>query len=262
MSKACGCRAAGAPAAGQPRRRRVAGRVSPVCLGATAMPVAAEISSQKCLQALWASVQAAMVFEWFRALFLGWRWLMAFAQLSLKARALRLLALREHSRAELQSKLARHVQEGDDLPALLDQLQAKGFIDETRVAESHVHRRSARLGVQRLAQELRHKGLDEAHWCAPRCRCCARRSSSAPRPCGSAASAHPTAPKSAHGRCAFWRHAVLTLRRLGKCCAPLRKLSARRRPHRSKKRESEGPGGEGLSGGCRGGLPRPRAPWR
>ena len=87
---------------------------------------------------------------------------MAFAPLSLKARALRLLALREHSRAELQSKLARHVQEGDDLPALLDQLQAKGFIDETRVAESHVHRRSARLGVQRLAQELRHKGLDEA----------------------------------------------------------------------------------------------------
>ena len=61
---------------------------------------------------------------------------MAFAPLSLKARALRLLALREHSRAELQSKLARHVQEGDDLPALLDQLQAKGFIDETRVAES------------------------------------------------------------------------------------------------------------------------------
>lgn len=92
----------------------------------------------------------------------GRGWLMAFAPLSLKARALRLLALREHSRAELQTKLARHVQEGDDLPALLDQLQAKGFIDETRVAESHVHRRSGRLGAQRLAQELRHKGLDEA----------------------------------------------------------------------------------------------------
>lgn len=87
---------------------------------------------------------------------------MAFAPLSLKARALRLLALREHSRAELQTKLARHVQEGDELDALLDQLQAKGFIDEARVAESHVHRRSGRLGVQRLAQELRHKGLDEA----------------------------------------------------------------------------------------------------
>ncbi len=87
---------------------------------------------------------------------------MAFAPLSLKARALRLLALREHSRAELQTKLARHVQEGDDLGALLDQLQAKGFIDEARVAESHVHRRSGRLGAQRLAQELRHKGLDEA----------------------------------------------------------------------------------------------------
>lgn len=80
---------------------------------------------------------------------------------SLKARALRLLAQREHSRSELVAKLGRHVQEGDDLGALLDALQAKGFIDETRVAESVLHRRAPLLGTQRVLQELRRKGLSD-----------------------------------------------------------------------------------------------------
>lgn len=80
---------------------------------------------------------------------------------SLKSRALRLLAQREHSRSELTAKLARHVQEGDDLPALLDALQAKGFIDETRVMESVLHRRAPLLGSQRVLQELRRKGLGD-----------------------------------------------------------------------------------------------------
>jgi len=86
---------------------------------------------------------------------------MGFAPLSLKARALRLLAQREHSRSELAGKLARHVQEGDDLPALLDWLQARDFINAERVAQSVLHRRAPRLGARRVLQELRSKGLDE-----------------------------------------------------------------------------------------------------
>lgn len=86
---------------------------------------------------------------------------MAFSSPSLKGRALQLLARREHSRAELASKLARHVQEGDDLEAVLDELQAKDFINAGRVADSLVNRRAARLGTQRLVQELRSKGLDD-----------------------------------------------------------------------------------------------------
>ena len=86
---------------------------------------------------------------------------MAFGTLSLKGRALRLLSQREHSRTELATKLARHVQEGDDLNAVLDDLQAKDFINANRVAESLVHRRAGRLGTQRLVQELRSKGLDD-----------------------------------------------------------------------------------------------------
>lgn len=81
--------------------------------------------------------------------------------LSLKGRALRLLAQREHSRSELMVKLARYAQEGEDLPALLDWLEQRGFIDEARVAESVLHRRAPLLGAQRVLQELRRKGLDE-----------------------------------------------------------------------------------------------------
>lgn len=87
---------------------------------------------------------------------------MGFATLSLKGRALRLLAQREHSRAELQTKLSRHVQEGDDLAAVLDELEAKDFINAGRVADSVVNRRAGRLGLQRVVQELRSKGLDES----------------------------------------------------------------------------------------------------
>ena len=52
---------------------------------------------------------------------------MGFTTLSLTGRALRLLSQREHSRAELQRKLGPHVQEGEDLNAVLDGLQAKGL---------------------------------------------------------------------------------------------------------------------------------------
>jgi regulatory protein len=80
--------------------------------------------------------------------------------LSLKGRALRLLSGREHSRSELERKLAPHEEEPGQLRRVLDELQAKGFIDHRRVAESVVHRRAAKLGAARIRQELQGKGLD------------------------------------------------------------------------------------------------------
>jgi regulatory protein len=85
---------------------------------------------------------------------------MAFGQTSLKGRALKLLAAREHSRRELERKLAPHEAEPGQLKAALDELQARGFIDEQRVVESVLHRRAARLGAGRIRQELQAKGLD------------------------------------------------------------------------------------------------------
>ncbi|NIM39797.1 MAG: recombination regulator RecX [Hydrogenophaga sp.] len=84
---------------------------------------------------------------------------MGFEKPSLKGRALRLLAQREHSRAELQRKLAAHEESPGELARALDELQAKGFIDERRVIESVIHRRAARLGASRVRQELQAKGL-------------------------------------------------------------------------------------------------------
>ncbi len=84
---------------------------------------------------------------------------MAAGQLSLKGRALRLLSTREHSRAELERKLGPHEAEPGQLRRILDELQAKDFINEQRVVESVLHRRVPRLGAARIRQELQAKGL-------------------------------------------------------------------------------------------------------
>ena len=80
--------------------------------------------------------------------------------LSLKGRALRLLSGREYSRLELERKLASFEEEDGALAKALDELQAKGFINEQRVLESVVNRRAAKLGAARIRQELQGKGLD------------------------------------------------------------------------------------------------------
>ncbi|KRC29167.1 recombination regulator RecX [Acidovorax sp. Root219] len=84
---------------------------------------------------------------------------MGFATLSLKGRALRLLGQREHSRAELLRKLRPHVQEGEDLDAVLAELEEKDFISEERVVASVVNLRAGRMGAARIRQELQAKGV-------------------------------------------------------------------------------------------------------
>lgn len=80
-------------------------------------------------------------------------------QPSLKGRALRLLSQREHSRVELERKLAPHEQEPGELAKALDELQARDFINDGRAIESVIHRRSGKLGAARIKQELAAKGL-------------------------------------------------------------------------------------------------------
>ena len=78
---------------------------------------------------------------------------------SLKGLALRLLSQREHSRKELEQKLKPHEETPGELAEALDFLAAKDFINEKRVAESVVNRRSTKLGAARVRQELMAKGL-------------------------------------------------------------------------------------------------------
>ena len=78
---------------------------------------------------------------------------------TVKARAVSLLAQREYSRQALQEKLAAVGQPPAALAQALDQLQARGLVDDARVAETLVNRRSGKLGGMRMRQELQAKGL-------------------------------------------------------------------------------------------------------
>lgn len=81
--------------------------------------------------------------------------------ISLRGRALQALARREYSRAELSAKLLAHVVETDDLGALLDDLERRGWLSDARALEQTVRIRSTRFGTQRIAHELRQKGISE-----------------------------------------------------------------------------------------------------
>lgn len=81
-------------------------------------------------------------------------------KLSLKARALRYLSMREHSRMELVRKLSRYAEEGDDIEALLDWLETSNFLSQERFSESLVHRRAARFGNNRILSELQSHGIE------------------------------------------------------------------------------------------------------
>jgi regulatory protein len=80
----------------------------------------------------------------------------------LRARALRLLARREHSREELRRKLAAHGGEGIDLDALLDDFTRRGWLSEERFVEQAVRAKASKFGLLRIAHHLRQRGIDEA----------------------------------------------------------------------------------------------------
>jgi len=77
----------------------------------------------------------------------------------LKARALRLLARREHSRAELARKLAPHAESPEGLAQLLDALAAKKQLSDERYAEERVRQLARKYGAARIRQDLVAKGI-------------------------------------------------------------------------------------------------------
>jgi regulatory protein len=80
---------------------------------------------------------------------------------SLRARALRLLARREHSREELRRKLAPHLSESDDVESLLDDFTQRGWLSDARFAEQAIRAKARRFGPFKLAQQLRACGVNE-----------------------------------------------------------------------------------------------------
>lgn len=81
---------------------------------------------------------------------------------TLKARALRLLARRDYTRQELAQRLAPHAASEDELAAVLDECARRGWLDEARAVEAHLHRRAAQRGSARLQAELRERGVRDA----------------------------------------------------------------------------------------------------
>jgi regulatory protein len=78
----------------------------------------------------------------------------------LKARALRHLARREHSRAELSRKLAPHAESPEALAALLDGLAARKQLSDERYAEARAHQLARKYGAARIRRDLEAKGVD------------------------------------------------------------------------------------------------------
>ncbi len=103
---------------------------------------------------------------------------------SLKARALRLLSMREYSRKGLATKLEESaarmlklepVEEGAEvsasepetplkvqIEAVLDDFEARGWLSDQRFAEALVRRRSERFGTRKIKDELAQAGVDSA----------------------------------------------------------------------------------------------------
>jgi regulatory protein len=78
---------------------------------------------------------------------------------SLRQRALGYLARREHSRTELERKLAPHAESAEALAALLEEFESNGWLSERRLIDAVVHARRSRYGSRSIVQTLRDKGV-------------------------------------------------------------------------------------------------------
>lgn len=78
---------------------------------------------------------------------------------SLRARALRHLARREHTRHELALKLAPHAESEAEVAQILDDFTQRGWLSEQRAAEQIVHARRGRYGPARIRRDLEARGV-------------------------------------------------------------------------------------------------------
>ena len=77
----------------------------------------------------------------------------------LKARALRYLVRREHSRAELARKLAPHAESEAALNAVVDLLQSRKQLSDERFAEERARSLSRKYGAAMIRQDLKERGV-------------------------------------------------------------------------------------------------------
>ena len=79
----------------------------------------------------------------------------------LKARALRYLVRREHSRDELARKLAPHAESPEILEGTLNWLESTNKLSNQRFAELRAHQLARKYGAAKIRQDLKAKGIDD-----------------------------------------------------------------------------------------------------
>ena len=80
-------------------------------------------------------------------------------QKSLKARAVGLLARREHSRAELRDRLLATGAAGAEVDGALDELAAKGLLSDSRFAYAMVRQKAGAYSRRAISETLKAKGV-------------------------------------------------------------------------------------------------------
>ena len=79
-----------------------------------------------------------------------------------KALAVRYLARRDYSRAELATRLLRQGVAEDVLERTLDELAAAGYLSDTRYAQAVVAHRTGRFGKRAIVYALKERGVAQA----------------------------------------------------------------------------------------------------
>jgi len=80
-------------------------------------------------------------------------------EIPLRDRALAMLARREHTRAEMTRKLSPHAESPEQIEQLLDALAARGWLSETRFAESRANALTRKFGSRKIEYDLRSRGV-------------------------------------------------------------------------------------------------------
>jgi regulatory protein len=80
-------------------------------------------------------------------------------ELSLRERALAMLARREHTRAEMARKLSPHSESPEQVELVLDALVARGWLSEARFAESRANVLARKFGSRKIEYDLRSRGV-------------------------------------------------------------------------------------------------------
>ena len=79
----------------------------------------------------------------------------------MKARALRHLVRREHSRDELARKLAPYAESSEILEALLRELESRKQLSNQRFAEARTRQLARKYGAARIRHDLNSKGVSK-----------------------------------------------------------------------------------------------------